>query len=43
MNELLELKIKWLDNLEKAIQLNAPSGEVEMIKWFLKDINEKLK
>jgi hypothetical protein len=43
MNELLELKIKWLDNLENAIKLNAPKGEVEMIKWFLKDINEKIK
>jgi hypothetical protein len=42
MNELLDLKKKWLINLEKSMELNAPSGEIEMIKWFLIDLDRSI-
>jgi hypothetical protein len=42
MNELLNLKVKWVDHLQKSIELNAPNGEVEMIKWFINDINQSI-
>lgn len=42
MKELLELKTTWLGNLELAIELKAPSGELEMIRWFIRDIDRKI-
>lgn len=39
MKELLELKTIWLGYLEKSIELKAPSGELEMIRWFIRDID----
>ena len=39
MKELLELKTIWLGHLEKSIELKAPSGELEMIRWFIRDID----
>ena len=42
MKELLELKTVWLGHLEKAIELKSPSGELEMIRWFIRDIDRML-
>jgi hypothetical protein len=42
MNELLNLKLRWVGYLQKAIELKAPNGEVEMIKWFIADINQSI-
>ena len=39
---MLELKTIWLSRLQKAIELNAPSGEIEMIRWFINDIDSML-
>ena len=42
MKELLELKTVWLGHLEKSIELKSPSGELEMIRWFIRDIDRML-
>lgn len=42
MKELLELKTIWLEHLEKSIELKSPSGELEMIRWFIGDIDRML-
>ena len=43
MEELKQMKERWERHLNKAIELRAPSGELEMIRWFIRDIENLLK
>ena len=43
MEDLKQMKARWEKHLNKAIELGAPSGELEMIRWFIIDIENILK
>jgi len=40
MQELIDLRDKWTSYLQEAEQSGSPTSVIQMINWFISDLNE---